>query len=132
TGNQVSLKEATRIGRRPDNDLVLFDGLVSGNHAEVRFESGQYVLIDAQSRNGTFLNEVRLTAPATLSDGDVIRVGYTHLTFAQAAPRPAVAPGQSDLPGLDQAPPPLPADAVLGSVQLGSRRIDIRGPITSM
>jgi pSer/pThr/pTyr-binding forkhead associated (FHA) protein/NADPH-dependent 2,4-dienoyl-CoA reductase/sulfur reductase-like enzyme len=132
TSNQVSLKEATRIGRRPDNDLVLFDGLVSGSHAEVRFESGQYVLVDAQSRNGTFLNEVRLTAPATLSDGDVIRVGYTHLIFAQAAPRTTVAPGQSDLPGLDQAPSPLPADAILGSIQLGSRRIDIRGPITSI
>src|SRR3954469_25051628 len=42
------------IGRSPDNDLVLSDGLVSGRHAIVTYVNGAFFIEDT-SRNGIFL-----------------------------------------------------------------------------
>ena len=62
---------------------------VSRQHALVqRTESGEYYLIDLGSRNGTFRNEIRVSTPATLCDGDAITVGSQELKFLCAATGP--------------------------------------------
>jgi len=50
-----------RIGRSPDNDLILEDAgkSVSRNHAEIRYENGRYVLIDRESQNGVWVSGSR-------------------------------------------------------------------------
>jgi hypothetical protein len=53
----------TKIGKGPQNDIILADPAVSTAHAMIRRESQGYVLVDVGSRNGTFLNEERVTDP---------------------------------------------------------------------
>ena len=71
------------IGRAPDNQLVLQDQQSSSHHAEIRPDAQGYLLVDMNSRNGTFVNEQRLMpqTPRLLISGDVIRVGETRLNY---------------------------------------------------
>lgn len=48
---------------------------VSGRHAEIRAEGGDYLIQDTNSTNGTFVNGERITAPTTLREGDKVRFG---------------------------------------------------------
>lgn len=68
-------QHALLVGRAPDNDLVLTDARVSGHHVVIHWDDVGLVIRDLGSRNGTFLNEVAVVAPASLSDGDIIRLG---------------------------------------------------------
>jgi hypothetical protein len=67
---------AVTIGRGVDNTLVLQDGAVSERHAELRPSREGFAIRDLESRNGTFVNEARVTK-AELAAGDVIRLGAT-------------------------------------------------------
>jgi ABC transport system ATP-binding/permease protein len=68
-----------KIGRRPDNDVVLSDLGVSKLHAELRQSStGGYQIIDLGSHNGTFVNGVRVNQ-AELTETDIVSIG--HATF---------------------------------------------------
>ena len=49
-----------RIGRAPDNDLVLEDSWVSQRHAEAVFEDGSWSLRDLDSTNGTIAGGVQI------------------------------------------------------------------------
>jgi hypothetical protein len=71
------------IGRAPDNRLVLQDQQASSHHAEIRPDAQGYLLVDVNSRNGTFVNEQRLVSqtPRLLVSGDVIRIGETRLNY---------------------------------------------------
>ena len=70
-----------RIGREPDNDIVLSDLSVSSHHAELRKVAGAYRIVDLDSTNGTFVNEQRVTA-ALLSDGDIVGLGDSTFRLA--------------------------------------------------
>ena len=82
-------KEVFYIGSDPTNDLVIGDDdYVSGQHAYVHYDRGNLLLADQRSRNGTFLNEKRLThAASALKPGDRIRLGTTTLEVVQALSR---------------------------------------------
>jgi adenylate cyclase len=88
-----------RIGRGETNAVVIPDDLVSRNHALLqRTESGQYILIDMGSRNGSFVNGVRVSIPVTLKDGDRITLGPYQLTFRQPAGRSVSGAGVTVAP----------------------------------
>ena len=67
-----------RIGRGPDNDIVLEDFSVSRNHAVLRRDGGIWNVHDLQSTNGVRLNEKSVTS-ALLRDGDLLSVGVFQL-----------------------------------------------------
>jgi serine phosphatase RsbU (regulator of sigma subunit)/pSer/pThr/pTyr-binding forkhead associated (FHA) protein len=72
------------IGRQPDNHLILRDSRVSRVHARIVLENGEYVLVDAGSRHGTFINGKR-AARKKLEPSDKIEFGAQdsyHLIFA--------------------------------------------------
>jgi pSer/pThr/pTyr-binding forkhead associated (FHA) protein len=69
-----------RIGRQPDNDVVLDDPLISRRHAELRRGPQGWQLVDLDSSNGTFLNGRRVNS-ATLAPGDVIGLGHSDFRF---------------------------------------------------
>ena len=81
-GNRFSVKKhGLLIGRSPNNDLAIpQDEHVSGSHAYLRYEKGSLFIIDRNSRNGTFVNENKLTdIGCVLASGDRIRVGDSTL-----------------------------------------------------
>ena len=71
------------IGRRPDAEIRLgWDRSVSRLHAILRGLGAAWLIEDnGFSRNGTFVNGSRVTAPRRLEDGDAILIGATLLTF---------------------------------------------------
>ncbi|MFC4783615.1 FHA domain-containing protein [Nocardioides sp. MAHUQ-72] len=85
-------RERISIGREPDNDVVVADPLVSRHHAVVERESGEGVLLDLDSYNGTFLNGSRVEGPARLRPRDVVGVGAAQLRWDGDRLLP-VAPG---------------------------------------
>ncbi|WP_346354544.1 FhaA domain-containing protein [Azotosporobacter soli] len=70
------------IGRLQSNDLVLADQSASRLHAYICWAEAteMHMIYDAQSLNGTKLNEV-LIQEAALRDGDRIRIGSTELEY---------------------------------------------------
>ncbi len=58
------------IGRSADCEVPLDVPAVSRRHAAIFRERGSYFIEDLQSRNGTFLNDNRLTERAPLGEGD--------------------------------------------------------------
>jgi hypothetical protein len=77
----IADRPAMVIGRSEDSDVpVAWDDRVSRTHAQlVRVGTRWYVEDDGLSRNGTWLNEERVTGRRAVTDGDVIRVGHTAL-----------------------------------------------------
>jgi len=81
-----------KIGRGEQNAIVLIHDQVSRNHAMIQqLDDGEFYLIDMDSRNGSFLNGQRLTAPAALRDGDRLSFGKSRLCFRNPA-RAATGP----------------------------------------
>jgi hypothetical protein len=80
-GSRFALeKDVVQAGRHPDSDIFLDDVTVSRRHAEIFREGNRYVVRDAGSLNGTYLNRQRVdTAP--LSDGDELQIGTFKLVF---------------------------------------------------
>ena len=74
--------QVMRIGRTPDNDVVVSDLGVSRKHAELRKSpTGTYQIVDLGSHNGTYVNGSRVDS-AELSENDIISIG--HATFRLA------------------------------------------------
>ena len=74
---------AIRIGRTPDNDLVVSDLNFSRHHAELRKTgAGSYEIIDLGSHNGVFVNGKRVSR-ATLADQDTISIGRSTFRLAE-------------------------------------------------
>jgi hypothetical protein len=66
-----------KVGRDPDNGIVIADPRVSHHHAWIGIVDNKVVLRDLGSTNGTFLNARRdaLVTEATLMPGDTIFFG---------------------------------------------------------
>lgn len=75
--------ERMGIGRVPSNAICLNDGAISEQHAALRYqpETGEFLLHDLASANGTKVNGTIVGAPVALKDGDTIELGQTSLVF---------------------------------------------------
>ncbi|MEA2180849.1 MAG: putative peptide zinc metalloprotease protein [Solirubrobacteraceae bacterium] len=79
-GTRVPLVGELTIGRSRGSALWLDDPSVSRSHARIRAgDDGELLLEDAESSYGTFVDDVRVTAPVPLRDGALIRVGNLRL-----------------------------------------------------
>lgn len=63
------------IGRSAENDLVIGDLEASRFHSKILPESGNLIVVDLDSTNGTFLNEDKVKGNRELHDGDRIKIG---------------------------------------------------------
>ncbi len=74
--------ESARItlGSAPRNDLVFDDPAISRVHAEIEVDANGYLLTDLDSKNGVFVNGIRIRQ-AYLEDGAKFRLGNTTLRF---------------------------------------------------
>jgi hypothetical protein len=74
-GREHRLKEENTIGRDGSRCEVAIDEVkVSGEHARIKLEHGQFVFYDLASRNHSFVND-RQVQKQVLQDGDQIRLG---------------------------------------------------------
>lgn len=71
------------VGRASSNEIPVGDERSSRRHAEIFFEDGWKVR-DLGSRNGTFVDGVRLTQPVLLTPGCQIVVASCRMTFSNS------------------------------------------------
>jgi hypothetical protein len=87
------------IGRVAENDVQLVDDTVSRHHAVIELQDGgRVVLHDLGSRNGTFIDGVRLTGSRVLAGGEQLRFGDEQLRVESSGPglQPADGPAASE------------------------------------
>ena len=78
-GRAFPLKPRTAVGRGPDNDIILDDGFVSTRHAILTLKKGEWWVKDLGARNGTWINDSRISGEASLSPGDLVAFGPVRL-----------------------------------------------------
>ena len=85
---QVSLMEGQKIkiGREIGSDIVLADEFTSRTHSIIEKKDGEWVIIDCESRNGTWVNNHPVDA-SCLHYGDILRIGMTDFVIMKATPR---------------------------------------------
>ena len=76
-------KDVLTIGRIDTSDISLSDAGVSRQHAEVRREGDEWVVVDLGSTNGTIVNGKPIRRHR-LAQGDRIEVGETTIEFRGA------------------------------------------------
>ncbi len=82
-------KKSLLVGSKPSNDVVLSDPLVSRRHCRIEQRQDGWWVVDAGSRNGTYLNGIRVQA-ARIHVGDALELGGTilHCTSARQVETP--------------------------------------------
>jgi serine phosphatase RsbU (regulator of sigma subunit) len=90
--------EPAILGRHPDCTIVLDQGAVSRQHAQLSFMDGEYWIEDLRSRNGTSVNSAPVHAPRKLANGDRIKICDLEFSFYRdnRASRPKVADRGTD------------------------------------
>jgi hypothetical protein len=74
-------ENALRMGRSPDNDLILRDPATSGHHARVERRGEQFWIVDLGSTNGTLVNGEPVQEKE-LSHDDRITIGQNAVHFS--------------------------------------------------
>jgi transcriptional regulator with GAF, ATPase, and Fis domain len=95
-GREVEMqKPRVSGGRSIINDLVLQDKAVSGTHFEVGVKDDGYHLKDLDSRNGTFVGDLRIRE-VFLRPGMTFRVGQSDIRFQTTADLVDIALSERD------------------------------------
>jgi ABC transport system ATP-binding/permease protein len=137
--------KAMRIGRVPDNDLVLADLNVSRHHAELRKSpTGSYEIVDLGSHNGTFVNGQRVTSQL-LSEQDLVSIGSSTFRLSGGELRQFVDEGNVTFNAqdlvvkagsktlLDHVSFPIPEKCLLGVIgPSGAGKSTLLGALTGM
>lgn len=81
-------KDRTTLGRKPDNDIVFDNMVVSGHHCVFELQGLADVHIeDLGSTNGTYVNG-RMIKRHKLNDGEVISIGNFRIQYVAESARP--------------------------------------------
>jgi len=79
---QVKLPVQTiTLGRASECTIPIRDRFLSRKHAEISFNSGEWLVRDCGSVNGTLVNGSKLSGPAVLHPGDRILLGDSEVIF---------------------------------------------------
>src|SRR6187455_3124097 len=88
-----------RVGRDGSDCQIVFDGnqwpMVSRKHAEFRIEGGRRVLVDLNSRFGTFLDGRQISEPAEIRAGSRVQFGQAGPVLRVVRISPVQAVGNS-------------------------------------
>jgi Mg-chelatase subunit ChlD len=76
-------KQTVRIGRDPNNDIIIPREFISSLHATIEYKNGYYYLEDYRSTNGTYLNNKKISqnSPVRLKSGDTIHFAKCEFRF---------------------------------------------------
>jgi len=94
--------QSMTIGRREDNTVSIENLAVSGHHAKIDSVGDGYLLTDLQSKNGSFVNDQKVTSQ-WLKNGDLITIGKHTLvvSFAKGEAQPEGADGMDQTMVMD-------------------------------
>ena len=93
---QYELKEGENlIGRHPDSALAIVKPSVSGRHAMIHVRDGSFIIEDIGSRNGTFVNQDRISSQVQLKHNDMVQFGDAVARFENLSEAPAPRPAAS-------------------------------------
>jgi len=76
---RLPTEETVMLGRSPECTFAFDDASLSRVHARVMRVGAEYFLRDEGSRNGTFVNNIKLERPQALRNGDRIQLGLSTL-----------------------------------------------------
>jgi hypothetical protein len=79
-GAAFPIKGTTSLGRADSNSIPLKDSKASRQHAQIQKQGNEFILLDLNSSNGTFVNGERIDEHV-LSNGDEIMIGDSILQF---------------------------------------------------
>jgi ABC-type multidrug transport system ATPase subunit len=136
-----------RIGREPDNDLVLSGDLeASRHHAELRkSHTGSFEIVDLGSHNGTFVNGEKISRKL-LGEADIVSIGRSTFRLAEGELRQFVDDGEITFSAedlvvkvsggkilLDHVTFPIPERCLLGVIgPSGAGKSTLLGALTGM
>lgn len=73
---EVPLRGSVSIGRSSSNQIVLdYEKSVSGTHCEIYLDGSIFRIRDMNSRNGTYVDGIRVVDVAEISNGSTIKLG---------------------------------------------------------
>lgn len=103
-GHKISLQgDVLTIGRDEANDFVLDDQKASRQHAQIKREGSQYIIVDLDSQHGLLVNGVKVKK-SPLASGSIVTIGESQILFqigeapkptAPAIPQPLQFPKQN-------------------------------------
>jgi hypothetical protein len=94
------------FGRHRSNEVVINDPKVSRNHLQiVQDDNGNFILVDLNTTNGTYINSEKITGEVNLSPNDIVKIGDTPIAwqeyFLQQQPPPPPLPPPPPPPHLE-------------------------------
>lgn len=109
-GSMIELQQELVVGRAtPGPGGLAGDSEISRVHARVYHDpSGQLVIEDLRSTNGTYVNGARIASPTALRAGDQVRFGQTTVTVEGGAADAGATAVGAVMPPAGVAPPPVP------------------------
>lgn len=110
-------QDVTTLGRSATCTLCIALPVVSRLHARISLEHDRYLLADAGSANGTFVNGQRLAQPQHLSTGDQIWLGSDQALLLFHDPEQTLAMERQ------LSPPPLAIDQAARTVAVYGRPV---------
>jgi FHA domain len=72
------------LGREGDGIILVKSSTVSRRHARIVIDAKGGVVEDLRSKNGTYVNDRRVTGTTPIADGDQVRIGSLLFTFRMA------------------------------------------------
>ena len=94
----VISSDVIRVGKAPENDLVVTDDTVSRVHFEIVRDAKGYLLRDLKSTNGTFLDGAEIKE-AYIRAGSIIAAGAVELKFTPFEERIEILPSEKEALG---------------------------------
>ena len=77
---ECPLRDKVTIGRSSGNQIVLdYERSVSGTHCEIFVDGNIFMIRDLNSKNGTYVDGIRIAGVAEFSNGSRIKLGRLEL-----------------------------------------------------
>lgn len=121
---EIVINHDTLVGRHQDAGIVLQSAEISRRHAAFMLKDQALCLLDLNSSNGTFVNDVRIDVETALQAGDTVRfasLAFAILSEPTVIAEPVVAPVNTDTTQTAEAQIVQPSEAVATSVHFAEQ-----------
>lgn len=119
-------RELFTVGRHSSNDLTVTDSRLSREHIRIEKVSGDFIVSDSGSSNGTTINGLKLSGESDLKNGDLLDLGgglQITIEIDAEEEQPSSAPLETDVNWSGQSPASTPVYAPAAAVSPSSEGI---------